>query len=630
MKLIKSILFCGIAGLGLSVASCSDWLDVNTDPINPTLDAATYDQELASIEFYVNHAVQFGAWRSSMAMGDWTRSVTNGGTYYRMSIWDPTTSIVTTPYQWFFVGAGPDIVDMRTKALEAGQYHYAGVADIIYAYGFMLMTDLYGEMPFTDALGESALPVYDNGKTIYLGCLNYLDEGLDYLSRSVDADLPQLSVGDYWGNGDASKWIKFGNLLKARWINKLIKKGAGTYTDGKYDAQAILEALANGPTSVSDNMAIYHTDNNSTTHDHLGWDEPVDYSPLFSVCGMNAGYMITKMLYDNLTNFDGLGVEDPRADKIIPWAYSGKSDDSPSEIKWSGNWRRSLGVDMSSDIQLSGGPLRASYDADGTNENNASGHKGWTILDKNPERWGDTVYVEQTSRSKGYHANVDLFFRMATGNDASRTSGTFYTRVSAPTYLGTYSEACFIKAEVLFNQGDKSGAFDAYKAGIEASIEQMNIQLNSWVSEDQTLADCPSFTPMTDEDIQNFLDNGIGAAGTLTLGRILTQKRIALMFSLEIWNDMRRYDFNSEYFLGWSIPAQHYNSASAMQGIPEGKSFRRWTQCSHEKNYNADNLQAIGAEVPGAYELQAAEGADTWQGTKAIWTIPVWWDSDQE
>ncbi|MBQ2490872.1 MAG: hypothetical protein II539_04180, partial [Muribaculaceae bacterium] len=40
------------------------------------------------------------------------------------------------------------------------------------------------------------------------------------------------------------------------------------------------------------------------------WGEPVDYSPLFSVSGMNAGYMATKMLEDNLTNFGGYGVED--------------------------------------------------------------------------------------------------------------------------------------------------------------------------------------------------------------------------------------------------------------------------------------------------------------------------------
>lgn len=59
--------------------------------------------------------------------------------------------------------------------------------------------------------------------------------------------------------------------------------------------------------------------------------------------------MVTKMLYDNLTNFAGYGVEDPRADRIIPWALSKKSDKAVKEIKWDGNWRRSLGVDMTSD-----------------------------------------------------------------------------------------------------------------------------------------------------------------------------------------------------------------------------------------------------------------------------------------
>ncbi len=121
--------------------------------------------------------------------------------------------------------------------------------------------------------------------------------------------------GDSWNNGDVDKWIRLGNLLKARYCLKLSKKQPGSYSEGKYDVDAILAALAKGPQSNSDNTVVWHTDDNSATHDNLGWDEPVDYSPLYSVCGMNGGYMVTKMLYDNLTNFAGYGVEDPRADK---------------------------------------------------------------------------------------------------------------------------------------------------------------------------------------------------------------------------------------------------------------------------------------------------------------------------
>jgi len=616
MKYIKSIIsLCVISLMSLSLVSCSDWLNINVDPENPSSESATYQTRLAHIEFYTNSATQFAAWRTSMSTGDWTRYY-NGGTYWSMSYWSPQIGAVTTSYQWWFVGAASNISYMYDKAIAEEAWHYAGVAKVIRAYGFMLMTDLYGEMPYTDAVGQNATPTYDNGKTIYLGCLNELDEGLELLAKTQDSKLPSLAEGDFWNNGNVDKWIRFGNLLKARYLVKLSKKADGNYLDGKYDAAAILDALSKGPQSNADNTIIYHTDDNSTTHDVLGWNEPVDYSPIYSVCGMNAGYMVTDMLYKNLTNFAGSGVEDPRADKIIPWAVSEKSDDTPSNIKWNGKWRRSLGVDIATNDSpnLNGGPLRAGYTAE----------KRWWIDSSSPIRLGDTVYVEATSTSKGYAAKTDLLYRRD-GTDASKESGSFYSRVSSPTYLGTYSEACFIKAEVLFNQGNTAGAFTAYKEGVKASMEQMNVTLNSWIAGDPNLADCPSFTPISQTDMDNFLNNGIGTAGNITLGKILTQKRIALHFSVEIWNDMRRYDFDEDLFHNWGIPAYHAVNATALKGIPEGKHFRRWRQCSHELNYNATNLQAIGAEVPGANT-----GLAQWNSADDVWTIPVWWDSNQQ
>lgn len=626
MKSIKSLILCGASLLTLSLSSCSDWLDVNVDPENPSSVSTTYQTRLAHIEFYTNSANQFAAWRSSMAMGDWTRYY-NGSTYWNMSYWNPQTGAVTTSYQWWFVGAASNVDDMYNKALAAEAWHYAGVAKVIRAYGFMLMTDLHGEMPYTDAIGENATPVYDNGKTIYLGCLNELDEGIELLQRTQDASLPTLAEGDFWNNGDANKWLKLAYLLKARYCNKLSKKAPGSYKDGKYDANEILACLAKAQQSNADNTIVNHTDANGSTHDVLGWDEPVDYSPLYSVCGMNGGYMVTKMLYDNLTDFANYGVEDPRADKIIPWAWSQKSADSPATIKFSGNWRRSLGVDMVSDNapNLVGGPLRANFghNTEAEEEGIRTGNFWW-IYSTSDARKGDTIYVECTTSSKGYAANVDLLYRR-NGTDASKESGSFYTRVSSPTYIGTFAEACFIKAEVLFKQGDNNGAYTAYREGIKASIDCMNDKLNTWCSEDASLRDCPSFTPMSQADIDNFLATGIGTANDLTLGKIMTQKRIALHFSVEIWNDMRRYDFDPEIFLGWDIPAYHAVSADAQKGIPNGKQFRRWRQCSHELNYNSRNLQAIGAEVPGADMSQAM-----WNNAEDVWTINVWWDSNQE
>ena len=620
----------------------------------------TYPEELKMVQFYTNSALQFGAWRTTMAMGDWTRSASNGGNYWHVSYWYPVMGQVTTPYQWWFLGAygacyglwGPEenLIDIYNQALKVNNYAFAGVAKVIRAYGYMAMIDLYGEMPYTEVtrgcgtggmyrfLPEGAhLPKYDKGKTIFMGCINDIEEAIDLLeqAKTQDPSLPSLDSdyndiwgsGEIWNHGDIDKWIKLAYFFKARWLNKLIKKGPGSYLDGKYDADEIIACLDKAMQSNDDNTIMEHFDNNTPVHDELGWDEPVDFSPLFSVCGMNAGYMVTKMLYDNLTNFAGYGVEDPRADHILPWAYSpnrkGYGVDAAG-IKWNGHWRLTLGVDMASNINSQGGPLRAMFNT----YNNR-----WYINSSDGNRLGDTVYVECTSDCKGYFGNPSILYCHAgRGQFQSAESGSFYTRVSSPTYIGTYVECCFIRAEVLLKKGDRAGAYAAYKAGVKASCELMNEKLRVWIAEDPTLADCPSFTPMTDVAINNFVNNGIGTQSQLSLGKIMTQKRIALMFSYEIWNDMRRYDFNPDIFFGWSIPAYHYKVAAAMRAIPEGKQYRRWRQCTHEFTYNVENLQDIGYQVPGAnmYATDSEGNPVNWNMVDDAWTIPVWWDSDQE
>lgn len=613
MKIIKSIIWSLVCLV--SFTSCTDWLDINVDPNTPTAESATVEARLAHCEFYMNSAYQFGGMHSYLGMGDMTMS-SRTSTHGSISQWLPTNGVSLYSYQWFFVGAAPNLQDLYEKAIEQGAYHYAGASCLIHAYGFMLMTDLYGEMPYTEALGESALPKYDTGKTIFLGCLAKIDEAIELFQQAQGPAAPSLSIGDSWNNGDVNKWLKMAYLLKARWINHLSKKEAGSYKEGKWDANEILACLAKAHSSINDNTVYNHTDDNGPTTDNMGWGEPVDYAPLHSVLGSNPNYFTTKMFIDNLTNFAGNNVEDPRADKLIPWAYSQKSSTSPEGLKWNGSWRRSVGVDMHTLIRLQSAPYASSFSAE----------KAWYCDSTDPERQGDTIYINMMSGAKGYLSNKDLLHRKLASDDRSASSGGFYIRPSSPTYIATYHEACFIKAEVLFKQGNASGAFEAYKEGIKASIDAMNLKLQAWCSEDETLKRCPSFTTMEQADIEYYLTNGIGTAGDLTLGKIMTQKRMAMLFSIEIFNDMRRYDYSEEIFLNWEIPAEYYVNADAQKVIPLGQQLRRFRQCSHETNYNKDNLQAIGSQVPGAN----MDGGALWNLDDAVWTINVWWDSNQQ
>lgn len=619
MKITK-LLYGALALSSITFASCSDWLDINTDPDNPTDQSATYSARLAHCQFYMNDAQVFAGFRNSGTVGD-IQSY-NGRSYVtNMGYWlySGAASATTTPYQWFFVGCGSNLQDMYDKAMAAEAWHYAGAAKLIKAYGYMLMTDLYGEMPYEEGLGESATPKFSDGKTIFQGCMDDIDEAIELFSKTQEpGKTVALSAGDTWNGGDVNKWLKMAYLFKARWINHLIKKGAGSYKDLKWDAQEILSCLAKAQQSNADNTIINHTDDNSKTHDVLGWDEPVDYNGLYSVIGMNSNYFVSKMLVDNLTNFDGKGVEDPRADKIIPWAYlNGKNVPAEYEgkIKYTGNWRRSLGVDMQDvEARTQGMPFATSW------------KNGFFCDDKTGTRLADTLYVQTTTSSKGYAANKDLLYRRGGANaDNSAMSGSFHVRVSAPGYVATYSEACFIKAEVLFQTGDKAGAYAAYKAGVEASIRLMNEKLNVWCAEDPSLRDCPSFTPMEEADIVAYMNNAIGTADNITLAKIMTQKRLHMLFHMENYNDMRRYDYDTNVFLNWQIPAQYaQNLNNQFKYIPQGQQPRRWRQCSHELNYNSVNLQALVDVVPGA-----RKDVEAWNAADDVWVIPVWWDSTQ-
>lgn len=621
MKKLKSILIGG--AIALSLTGCNDWLDINVDPNRPTAESVPYQMLLPWCQFYMGHDYLNTSSNAAMYTGHILR--TSNAREKGAALWNlgAATRRANT-YQWFYVGVGPNLDNLYEKAMADNAYHYAAASKLIRAYGFMLLTDVFGETPYTEAFGSAISPKFDTGKTIFIGCLNEIDEAIELFQKEQPATASPLAQGDSWNSGDKNKWLKFAYLLKARWINHLSKKEAGSYKEGKYDADEILRCLDLAMQSNDENTVIRHTDTNGNTHDVLGWNETVDYSTLFSCVGMNSNFYVTKTYYDNLTNFMGLGVEDPRADRFIPWARSQKSANSPKEIKWTedGKWRRSLPVDIiNSNITANSGPFAISWEPS-TNS--------WYCKTDIKERQGDTIYVQARCSSKGYHSNIDLLWRAEAGNDASAMSGIFQVRPDSPTHLGSYWEACFIRAEVLARKGDAGGAKEALKKAVKAHMEGVNDQLNKWVSGDASLKNCPSFIPMNQADIDNYVNNVIAKAADQNLmGTIMTQKLISEEFMFETWNDFRRHDFDKNVFLEWDKSYEYRTNPNYQTYCPEGKGPRRWAPAGIEQNYNNINLEAIGAEVPGALELPHEKDAK-WYTSDQINTLNVWWDSTQQ
>ncbi|MDM1293788.1 SusD/RagB family nutrient-binding outer membrane lipoprotein [Sphingobacterium sp. N143] len=570
-------------------SSCSkNWLDINVDPNTPSSTVASVQSRLAWIQHYYLYAQGTAGTRAGFVTQQLTFSNSTASNSM-VAGWNPMSGMSTTPYQFFFVGAGANFQDMEEKAQAENAYHYLGALRVVRAMGFMLMTDWYGEMPYTEALSTVNTPKFDSGKIIYEGCLADIDKAIEYFNMVQPETAAPLSAGDSWNGGDVSKWLKMCYGLKARWLNNLSKKTS------LYKPDEILAALDKAAKSIGESTVIAHMDDPTDNIGDILFADPVKTSIVFNNAGMNSNTFVTKWYENILTNFDNKGVEDPRADKMLPWAEFGVPK----------RFVRTKGVDMQSNIRMNAGPVASSYN-DKSEEIESNGRKvaphSWYINSANTARWGDTVYVSLRSSSIGYDADVSDIRRWDDGTVAA--SGTFYSRPDAPTHLVAYPEMCFIKAEVLFNKGDRAGAFNAYKEGIKAHMDLMNIKLNSYGKIN------PSKSPMEQTKIDDFLKNGIGTAADITLPKIMVQKFIALSFSQQNWNDMRRYDFSNSVYPGWAVPYEYTVTAAAQIKIPQGKQFRRVRQVSHEINYNADNLKA---SHPNAL-------------SDDIWSFPVWWD----
>src|SRR5690606_2976141 len=122
---------------------------------------------------------------------------------------------------------------------------------------------------------------------------------------------PELSAGDSWNAGNIDKWKRLANGLKARWLNNLSKKSI-------YNPDAILALLDKSPTSNALSTTVNHVDVVEPVGDVIVGD-PLKASVIFSNMGMNTNFRITKWYEDILTKGDNPAIEDPRADKMIPW-----------------------------------------------------------------------------------------------------------------------------------------------------------------------------------------------------------------------------------------------------------------------------------------------------------------------
>ena len=107
---------------------------------------------------------------------------------------------------------------------EEGNYHTLGIAQILSAYNLAVVTDMMGDVPWSEALkpGEIFTPVLDRQEDIYAEIFKFLDDAIANLER--ESVFPSLGPQDLIYRGDTDLWIKFAYGLKARYTMRLSHK----------------------------------------------------------------------------------------------------------------------------------------------------------------------------------------------------------------------------------------------------------------------------------------------------------------------------------------------------------------------------------------------------------------------
>lgn len=165
---------------------------------------------------------------------------------FHISLWFPTSGITRmramtsdtyrselTPQGfngiWYNAYAAllPDINALIPLAEARGLAIHAGIAKILKAMTAMTLVDLFGDVPYDEALqGANILsPRPESGASIYAKALTLLDEAI----AQLDGTKAVKPTVDFYYNGNPALWINLANTLKMRAYlqTRLVDSGAG-------------------------------------------------------------------------------------------------------------------------------------------------------------------------------------------------------------------------------------------------------------------------------------------------------------------------------------------------------------------------------------------------------------------
>lgn len=239
-----------VLAFAFTFVGCEDYIggDINQDPNNPTsvpISAQVPAFQIALADVYGGAFSRFNCMLSQQVEGV-ARQWQSMNQYTGL-----TPNRFDAAWQNVYENTLNEIKIAKASASKAGLNHYLGVLNVMEAFTLMVATDVWDDMPYTEALTgiDNINPAYDSQGSIYDVIYASLDQAISLFGGAPGPVVPGSE--DVFYGGDIASWEKAAHAIKARGLIK-----------GKDYAGAASE-VGKAFGSSADNMAYQYPDANA-------------------------------------------------------------------------------------------------------------------------------------------------------------------------------------------------------------------------------------------------------------------------------------------------------------------------------------------------------------------------------
>ncbi len=206
-----------IGAIFASFTACTDHYEELDFP--KTTSAVIAPDPIFTRSLVTGSGMSVGIWQNTNQLTtlDWTQYVATIKSNFTQAHYEPGPQ--SAIWKWWYSEEAFAGLHLSEHAISLSQQVenpiHEAMARIWRAYMYQYMTDMFGDIPYTEAF-KAIVPKYDTQESIYNDLISQLQTSVALLKDNRNSGYPTFGSADVLYGGNIDKWIKFGNSMLLR------------------------------------------------------------------------------------------------------------------------------------------------------------------------------------------------------------------------------------------------------------------------------------------------------------------------------------------------------------------------------------------------------------------------------